>query len=421
MVQFNSLLLIFLILFLVRSGTQLLLSWINVSHLRRHAGKVPEVFDGMVDQEKMGKITRYTADSERFHRIAALASQGFFLAALLSGVLPFLVSKIGLWEPGTILEGLIFFAVLSLASNFFHIPFDLYDTFVIEERYGFNVMTLKMWVLDLLKSTLIMVLMGGLLLWLSLSLVVYGGELWWLWAWALVGAFELLMLWLYPMFIAPLFNKFEPVDNVELSQRVHALMEKVGLRAKGVFKMDAGKRSRHTNAYFTGFGRSKRIVLFDTLLASHTVEEILAILAHEVGHWKRKHLLKEMLLLELISLLLFYVISRVLDWPLLYHTFGFQAPIPYVGFFLIGAWIGLIGFFAQPLQAAISRRFETEADDFAVVLMEARGAMRSALKRLAIDNLANLNPHPVYAWFYYSHPPLVERIERLDRLVSSRQ
>ena len=229
----------------------------------------------------------------------------------------------------------------------------------------------------------------------------------------LVGGFELLMLWLFPIVIAPLFNKFEPIENKLLEHRIQTLMEEVGLRAKGVFKMDAGKRSRHTNAYFTGIGRNKRIVLFDTLLASHTEEEILAVLAHEIGHWKKRHVLRQIVLLEILSLAVFYGVAKFLDWPLLYQTFGFQKPIPYVGLFLIGALLSTLGYFAQPLESAIFRNFECEADDFALDLMRTAEPMRSALKRLAADNLANLIPHPLYAWFYYSHPPLVERIARL--------
>jgi STE24 endopeptidase len=229
----------------------------------------------------------------------------------------------------------------------------------------------------------------------------------------LVGLFELLMLWLFPMVIAPLFNKFEPIEERTLEDRIKTLMEKVGLLVKGVFRMDASKRSKHTNAYFTGIGRSKRIVLFDTLLASHTEEEVLAVLAHEIGHWKRKHVFKQVLFLEIFSLAVFYGVSKILNWPLLYQTFGFQEVIPYVGLFLIGELIRPPGYLLQPLESAISRKFEREADDFALELMKTAGPMRSALKRLAVDNLANLNPHPLYAWFYYSHPPLAQRIGRL--------
>jgi len=299
--------------------------------------------------------------------------------------------------------------------NLFHLPFDLYDTFGIENRYGFNTKTFRVWVMDLLKSLALSALLGGFLLWLLLSLMSEGGKFWWVWAWMLVGAFELLLLWLYPVILAPLFNKFEPVADTELVQRIAKLMERVGLKARGIFQMDASKRSRHTNAYFTGLGKSKRIVLFDTLLHSHTADEIEAVLAHEIGHWKKKHILKQLLVMELLSLTAFYVVAQLLNWPLLYRTFGFSEPVSYVGLLLIGALFSPLGYFVQPLGSAFSRKFEREADDYALGLIPSGEPLVQAFKRLAADNLANLTPHPLYAWFYYSHPPLVERILRLKK------
>ena len=413
MIRLNVLLLGFLAVFLLRLGTQLLLSRLNISYLRRHGVTVPEVFQDVVDGEKLRKVSAYNVDSEHLHMVATLADQGLFLLILLSGFLPWLVKIINQWMGGMIIGGLVFFAVLSISTNLLHIPFRLVDTFVIEDRYGFNTMTLKMWVSDLLKSMAVLTILGGLILWLLLTLVVHGGDAWWVWAWMVAGGFEIFMLWLFPVVIAPLFNKFEPIENEALEHRIRALMEKIGLQVKGVFKMDASKRSKHTNAYFTGIGRSKRIVLFDTLLTSHTEEEVLAVLAHEIGHWKKKHMIKEIILLEILSLVVFYFASKCLDWTLLYKTFGFQEPIAYVGIFLAGVLLGPVGYFAHPLESGISRRFEQEADDFGLDLMEAAEPMRSTLKRLAVDNLANLTPHPLYAWFYYSHPPLVERISRL--------
>ncbi|OGP72163.1 MAG: hypothetical protein A2W09_07635 [Deltaproteobacteria bacterium RBG_16_50_11] len=413
MIQYNLLFFAFIIIFLIRSGAQVFLNLLNVSHLRRHGQVVPEIFRDTITQEKLRTISRYTIDSTRFATIAILADHGLFLAILLSGFLPWLEKVARPWGEGGIISGLAFFAILSLISNLFHIPFSLYETFVIEERYGFNTKTFKIWLLDLMKSIVLMALLGGFLLLLLLALILHGGTYWWIWAWMGVGVFELLMLWLYPVLIAPLFNKFEPIENQSLVESIGALMEKVGLHAKGVFKMDASKRSRHTNAYFTGIGRNKRIVLFDTLLASHTEEEVLAILAHEVGHWVKKHVLKQIVVLEIISLALFYLVARFLDWPLLYQTFGFGEPVFYVGVFLLSALFAPIGYFSHPLESAIFRKFEREADDFALELTRKAEPMQHALKRLATDNLANLTPHPLYAWFYYSHPPLVQRIERL--------
>jgi len=413
MIQLNLLLLAFLIVFFFRSATQLILNRLNTSYIRQHGNSVPEVFQDAVDQEKLKKISAYAVDSAAFGNISSLASQAFFLVILLSGFLPWLVKSIHQWGFGLILGGLVFFASLSVLTNLLRIPFSLYGTFVIEARYGFNTKTLRVWISDLLKSLALSALLGALLLWVFLTLVVRGGNGWWVWAWIIMGAFELLMMWLYPVIIAPLFNKFEPITNEELENDIRTLMEKAGLRAKGVFRMDASKRSKHTNAYFTGLGKSKRIVLFDTLLEAHTGEEILAVLAHELGHWKKKHVHKQLILAEFLSLAGFYVAANLLYWPLMYRTFGFPELIPYVGLFLMGALFSPLGYFAQPLASAISRKYEREADDYTLTLIQRAEPMVKALKRLAADNLANLTPHPLYAWFYYSHPPLVERIERL--------
>ena len=415
MVQLNSLLISFLILFLLRSATQLILNRLNISHLRQSGNAVPEVFQDTIDPEKLKKISAYTVDSAHFGILAALASQIFFLTLLLSGLLPWLVQAIHHYGWGTILSGLIFFAALSVLLNLFQVPFNLYDTFVIENRYGFNTKTFRLWIMDLLKSLFLSALLGVLLLWLLLSLVTHGGEDWWVWAWLLVGAFELLLLWLYPVILAPLFNKFEPIQDQDLARRIVSLMERAGLRTKGVFRMDASKRSKHTNAYFTGLGKTKRIVLFDTLMESHTGEEIEAVLAHEVGHWKKKHVLQQLILMEGLSLAAFYLLAKLLNWPFMYKTFGFPEPFPYVGLLLMGALFSPLGYFFQPLGSALSRKFEREADDFALDLIPSERPLVRAFKRLAADNLSNLTPHPLYAWFYYSHPPLAERILRLQK------
>jgi STE24 endopeptidase len=416
MIHFNPLLLTFLALFVLRSATQVVLHRLNISFLRREGDRVPDVFQDIVDREKLKTISTYTVDSAKISMAATLFNQAVLIFILLSGILPWLAETIHHWGLGEIAGGLAFFAILSIVTHLLSLPFSLYDTFVIEDRYGFNTMTFWMWVSDLAKGLALSAVLGGLVLWGLLALVVQGGPMWWVWAWIFLGLFELLLLWLFPLVIAPLFNKFEPVENKDLEQQIETLMGKVGLRVKGVFKMDASKRSKHTNAYFTGVGRSKRIVLFDTLLESHAGEEILAVLAHEIGHWKKKHMLRQLLLVEIMSLAGLYAAARFLDWPLLYETFGFQEVIPYVGLFLIGTGFSLMGYFSQPLESAISRRFEREADDFSLTLMKVADPLVRALKRLATDNLSNLNPHPVYAWFYYSHPPLAERIERLKKV-----
>ena len=414
MIQFNLLLIIFLAVFFFKALFQLILSLINISHLRQHKNNLPDVFQGKVDGEKFSKTIAYTADSSSFEIATKMFDQFILLAILLTGFLPWLAKAVNTWNLGFIGEGLIFFAVLMIIANLFDIPFSIYSTFVIENRHGFNTRTFKLWLLDWVKSIVISGILGGLIIFLLLALVFYLKNTWWLFAWAIISVFELLIMWLYPVIIAPLFNKFEPVADKELENKIGALMGKAGLTVKGVFQMDAGKRSRHTNAYFTGVGRTKRIVLFDTLLSSHPDEEILSILAHEAGHWMKKHIIKQLIFLEIIFLVSLFIVAELLDWQLIYRTFGFQEQVKYAGLFIVPVVLSPFGYFLRPLGSALSRKYEREADDIAVMLMGVSGPMKEALIRLSTDNLANLAPHPLFSWFNDSHPPPVERIKRLE-------
>jgi STE24 endopeptidase len=413
MVQWNILLIIFLVIFAVNVVFRWLLTYINVRHLRLYGHNVPEVFKGEIDEATLSKMSDYTADTSRFGSIEHFFDDIVTLVILLSGFLPLLVSIILFYKLNFILSGLIFFGVLALLSSVLDIPFNLYSTFVIEKRYGFSTMTVRLWIADFLKSLIVSAVLMGILLGAMLALIQYAEHSWWFWVWIFFSLFQLLMIWLYPVLIAPLFNKFEPVRDGALKEDIISLMAKVGLKAKGVFQVDAGKRSKHTNAYFTGLGKTKRIVLFDTLLNSHSADEILSVLAHEAGHWKKKHIMKQLVFTEIASLAVFYIIYLLLGWPLLYETFGFNENLPYVGLLLIAALLGPIAFFLAPLGAILMRKFEREADDYCLNLLGTVKPMINALKRLAKDNLANLHPHPFYAWFYYSHPPLAERIARL--------
>jgi len=363
MIQFNWLLIAFLIAFGARSLFQVVLNRLNIRHLHRHGNQVPPVFQGIVDQEKLARISLYTADSARFGLINSLFNQCLILVVLLSGVLPLGVSGLSAWVSSPIGQGLVFFGLLYAIFNLLQIPFSLYETFVIEERYGFNTSTVKTWILDLVKGTIVSVVFGGIIVGLLLILIYHLRQSWWIWAWILLAIFEGLILWLYPVVIAPWFNKFEQIEAETLERRIRQLMEEAGLAVKGVFQMDAATRTRHTNAYFTGLGKTKRIVLFDTLLSSHTEDEILAILSHEVGHWKRRHIIKQLLLVEIGSLVALFVTAQLLEWPLLYQAFGFDGPIPFVGLFLVGTVMGVGGYFLRPFESAISRRFERGALD----------------------------------------------------------
>jgi STE24 endopeptidase len=415
-VRFNIFLLVFLFLFLASAAARWTLTRINVRYLKRFGHRVPEVFQGEIDDGTLSRMTNYTVESSRLDSLETLFDDAVLLAVLLSGLVPWLAARIESLQFHAILSGLLFFALLAFAGTLLSIPFNLYGTFRIEKKYGFSTITPGLWVSDFIKNTLISAVLLALLLAPLLALILYAPATWWFWAWLFFALFQLLILWLYPIVIAPLFNKYEPIRDDGLKDRIIALMEKAGLRIEGVYQVDASRRSRHSNAYFTGIGKTKRIVLFDTLIGSHSAEEILSILAHEVGHWKMKHILKQLLFIEAASFIVFYVLYRLLEWPLLYSTFGFEGVVPYAGLFLLSAVLKPIPFFITPLGAMISRSFEREADDYSFSLMGTAASLASALKRLAKENLANLHPHPFFAWFYYSHPPLTERIARLQRL-----
>ncbi len=417
MIQWNTLLIVFLSVFVFRFLFQLTLNLANISHLLRHGNHVPRVFQGTVDEKKLSRMSAYTADSTRFGIIAKLFDQAVLLAIVLTGFLPWLVEEITAWHLGFIGGGLLFFAILALIAQLLDIPFDLYSTFVIEDRYGFNTRTMRLWFIDWIKGLALSGILGGILIFFLLALVHYFESAWWILAWIVISLFELVIMWLYPVLIAPLFNKFEPIPDKELEKSIASLMGRAGLAVKGVFQMDAGKRSKHTNAYFTGLGKTKRIVLFDTLLQSHPHEQVLSVLAHEAGHWTKKHIIKQLILVEVASLIGLFIVANLLNWQLVYRTFGFQEQITYVGLFLVPVLLSPLGYFLRPLGAYLSRRYERQADDVAVELMGAAKPMKDTLIRLDADNLANLVPHPVFSWFNYSHPPPVERIERLENMM----
>ena len=416
MIQSNILLWTFLVLFIGSSLFQWILSRMNVDHLRRFGDIIPEEFEGRLEGETLSKMTAYTVESSRFGSCVSFFDDALLLVILLSGLLPWYVGIIASLDLNFVLSGLLFFAGPAAVGFIFDIPFDLYRTFGIEKRHGFSTITIKLWLMDLIKGLLISMIFMGILLGSFLALVRYFPQSWWFWGWLLFALFQLFVLWIYPVLIAPLFNTFMPVSDEGLRGKILHLAERADLRIREIFQVDAGKRSRHSNAYFTGLGKTKRIVLFDTLIASHTHEELLSVLAHEIGHWKKGHIIKQLLFIEIVSLVLFYLAYRLIGWPLLYETFGFDGVTLYVGLFLLAVLFRPLAFFLKPLGSSMSRRYEREADDYAGRLMGTTAYLVDALRRLATDNLANLHPHPFYAWFHYSHPHLTERIRRLREI-----
>jgi STE24 endopeptidase len=414
MVEPNWLLFCFLLLYAGQSAFDIWVERINLIHSERLAGEPPVGFEGFIDEAKLARATEYARAKTGVGIVDGIVSDVVLLAILLSGFLPLVVrwsDRLGL---SLIPAGLFFFFVPGLIHFLVELPFSYYQTFVVEEKFGFNKSTRKLWAIDHIKGVLIGAVLFAAIFSLLLLFISWWPRFWWFWGFVLLSAVQLVMAILYPVVLAPLFNKFEPVRDEELAARIREQMEKSGIRVKKILQMDAGIRSRHTNAYFTGIGKTKQIVLFDTLIESHTPEEILAVLAHEAGHYRKKHVPKQLLIFALLSLAAFYATWIFIQWPLLFSTFGFSTPLPYVGLFLAGVFWQKAGFFLRPLYMAVSRRFEREADIFAVDMLGSGAAMATAMKRLAADNLSNLYPHPFYVWFHYSHPPVAERVALLE-------
>jgi STE24 endopeptidase len=413
MIQLNALFAGFIVLFAAAALTRYVLARMNIAYLREHGHIVPEAFREEIDGATLARMRDYTVESSRFQSVESLADDAILLAVLAGGVLPWLCGTIESWGLHAVWSGTLFFGILYGVSVLLDIPFSLYSTFVIEKKYGFSTITPQLWLIDLVKSLAISVILMALLFIPFFALIHWLPQSWWFAAWVFFALFQMLMIWLYPLVIAPLFNQYVPVQDDVLRERIMAMAEKAGLRAEGIFEVDAGKRSRHSNAYFTGLGRSKRIVLFDTLLATHSHDEIVAVLAHEIGHWKLRHVLKQLILMEVVALAGFYLVYLLMGWPFLYETFGFAGPLPYAGLLLAAIVLKPAAFFLTPIGAAVSRTYERDADRYVLGLVGSTRFLAQALKRLAKENLANLHPHPTYVAFYYSHPPLAQRVERL--------
>ena len=407
------LLLAVLILYITIEAAEQFLAIINLKHLAKHGAEVPPGFEKHVDSSTLTRIRDYTVEHGRVDRIAAVVSMGVTILFLFGGLLNRLNSFIGEqgWAPVT--SGVIFFMVLIYGETLISMPFSLYNTFSIEKRFEFTNQTLGLWLKDFIKSLILNTLLLGFLLYVLLWFIRVLPDFWWLAGWVFMLLFSLFLLYISPYVIEPLFNKFKPMEDISLEGKIKETLARVGLKINRVFSMDASKRSSHSNAYFTGIGHVKRIVLFDTLLANHGDDEIIAILAHEAGHWKKKHILKMLVLSQAIGLIGFYLAHKLTAGDLLAEVFMLDIPTTHAKL-LLAIFIGTLALFPiKPLMAYISRLHEIEADNFALQLTEAPGPMANALIKLGKDNLANLHPHPLYAAVYYSHPPMAQRVKRI--------
>ncbi|MDD5286059.1 MAG: M48 family metallopeptidase [Desulfuromonadaceae bacterium] len=397
------------------------LRYINLQHLKRHGSIVPEGFEGAIDEEKLRRSSAYTFDSSRLGLWDSLFDNALLILFLFGGLVTTYDRYVSTLSSSSIISAILFFLLLSWASTLFGIPFDLYGTFRIEARYGFNTTTIRLWIVDFLKSQAIGALLLALLITVVFQLIEWSPKSWWLWVWGFMALFGLFMMFISPYVIEPLFNKFEPVTEEGLEDEIRIMMEKAGLKVGRVMQMDASRRSKHSNAYFTGIGKVKRIVLFDTLIKQMSHGEIVAVLAHEIGHWKKGHIWKRLLWAEIMALAGSWIGFKLLSWQGVPGLLGLPGDISLPArMVVLGFVASLVLFPLGPFSAWRSRCHEREADRFASDLTGKPEDLASALVKMSAENLSNLFPHPLYAALYYSHPPAVERVRTLRELIPTR-
>jgi len=387
---------------------------INLQYLKHHGANVPEGFEGAIDEEKLKSSSSYTFDTSRLALWDSLFDNVILILFLFGGLIVIFDRYVSMISVSSTASAIIFFLLMTFASTLLGIPFDLYGTFRIEARYGFNTTTMRIWFIDFLKSQAIGTIILSLLVAVIFQMIRWSPESWWLWVWGFMALFTLFMMFISPYLIEPLFNKFEPVVEHGLEDEIRVMMEKAGLKVGQVMQMDASRRSRHSNAYFTGIGKVKRIVLFDTLIKQMSHGEIVAVLAHEIGHWKKGHIWKRLLWAEVMALAGSWISFKLLFWPRFPELLGLPADISLPAkMVLLGFLASLALFPLTPFSAWRSRCHEREADRFAADLTGRPEDLASAMVKLSVENLSNLFPHPFYAAFYYSHPPAVERVRML--------
>ncbi|HLN86115.1 MAG TPA: M48 family metallopeptidase [Candidatus Limnocylindrales bacterium] len=414
---------IFIALFALECLVEFVLNELNLRYV--HAcwfeNKIPDFFQGRMDSEQYDKSVQYTLAKGHVQRWGELYDRVITLLVLFGGGLAFIDRLAAGWAQALSLglygQGVIFCLAIALLFVIVSLPTDLYSTFGLEAKFGFNKTTVGLYVTDRLKGLILGLVIGVPFLLVIFWLMDVMGNFWWLWAFAFITAFQLVMIVIFPSFIAPWFNKFEPLKDGEFRERILALAKQLGFQTSGIFTMDGSKRSAHSNAYFTGIGKAKRIVLFDTLIEQMTMEQGLAVLAHEMGHYKMKHI-RRMLLVQSVFLFIgLYLLSIFLNAPWFFSAFGL-APSHHAALVLFSIVAGPATFYLGPLMNRLSRRHEYEADRFAAKTLGEAKPMEEALINLTVKNLSNLNPHPWYSAYHYSHPTPAERISAIRQCLT---
>ena len=386
----------------------------QMKHLKDGVGTIPAPFEDRITLDEHKKASEYNLAHLGANRAFSIVSLTILLLWTMAGGLEKLNQFVVSFSLSTFWTEMVFIALFSLISTILKLPEDLYNTFVIEEKFGFNRMTTSLFIKDFFKSLALSALIGFPMIAGLLWFMQTTGKFWWLWAFTFTASVQVLLLWLYPVLIAPLFNKFFPLDEGELKERLKALLVRAGFKSKGLFVMDASKRSAHGNAYFTGFGKNKRVVLFDTLLLNLAPIEVEAVLAHELGHFKKKHTLKNMALFLIVGFFAFAIMGLLSELELFYKGHGISSMVPYMTLVFFALILPIYSFPLVPLFSNLSRKMEFEADHFAKEMMGEGNSLGDALLKTYKDNSSPLSSDEKYSSFYYSHPPIGERLRALQ-------
>jgi STE24 endopeptidase len=405
--------LLFLGMLLISTLMRLYLSHRQVTSVQSHRDTVPAEFEDKINIEDHQKAADYTTEKVRFGRIPLFYEAILLVIWTIGGGLDWLNNSVIGFELSPIVTGIIVILGYTLISSLLDLPFSIYSTFVIEQKYGFNRTTVKTFIVDIIKGSLLGLIIGVPLLYVVLWLMEQAGSLWWLYTWFVISGFSLFMMWVYPTWIAPIFNKFEPLEEGETLKRITQLLERCGFSSNGIFVIDGSKRSSHGNAYFSGFGKNKRIVFFDTLLKMLNDDELEAVLAHELGHFKKKHIIKGMAISFATTFAALAILAWLMKTEWFYSGLGISQPSTYIALLLFMLVTPVFTFMLQPLFSLLSRKNEFEADAFAAEQTKA-GHLVQALVGLYRENASTLTPDPLYSSFYDSHPPAPVRIAHLN-------
>lgn len=409
---------LFLVFYIVHVVWETFLALLNRQSLLKNAEVIPEYFREKIDFATYKKSIAYNLEKENF----SIFSDWVFVILTLTVIFLGLFEKYDVFlqklypDPDSLSFAVLYCWGLGMILMIAKIPFSLYQNFKIEKKYGFNRMSAKTFAADLLKTILLSTLLGVPILYLVFWIYLKMGANWWLFAFLAVFIFELIMAAIYPTFLAPLFNKFTPLPDGELKEAILKIAKQIQFKLSGIFTIDGSKRSAHSNAYFAGIGKFRRIVLFDTLIQQMNTPELIAVLAHEMGHNKMKHILKQLILGFVTGLIGFWILAQAIEWTPLYEAFKVGTPTYYKGFMLFALFAGHFTFFLSPLSSMLSRKYEYEADAFSVKATQKPHDMIQALLKLTKENLSQLNPHPLYSFYYYTHPTTLERIRAIENL-----